>query len=276
MTVLDDVLADLEAEGKAVEALVTPLDEAGWRTTTPAEGWDVATTISHLLWTDETSLKAIAGTLDPAAKGPWDEVVLAALEDPTGFVDTAALALAGEHTGADLLSRWQASRVALDAALRAVPDGQKLMWFGPPMSAASMGTARLMETWAHGLDVADALGVSTGSTGYGATDRIRHVASIGYRTRNYSFVNNGLEAPAEQFRVSLKAPSGEVWEFGPEDAAQSVAGSAYDFCALVTQRLHRADTDLVAHGADADRWLDIAQCFAGPAGGGRPPKEGTA
>ena len=269
--ILGEVLTDLEAEGRAVEALVAELDEAGWRTTTPAEGWDVATTISHLLWTDETSVKAIDGTLclnGPGDKEPWDAVVMEAFGDPTGFVDTAALAIAGEHTGAELLARWQASRAALDAALREVPEGQKLMWFGPPMSAASMATARLMETWAHGLDVADALGVAVEPT-----DRIRHVASIGFRTRNYSFQNNGLEAPAEQFRVELKAPSGEVWTFGPEDATQTVTGSAYDFCALVTQRVNRADTDLVAEGTEATQWLEIAQCFAGPAGGGRPAKE---
>ena len=76
--------------------------------------------------------------------------------------------------------------------------------------------------------------------------------------------------PAEEFRVSLTAPSGDVWTWGPDDAEQRVTGPAYDFCLLVTQRVHRADTALVAVGADADRWLDIAQCFAGPSGEGRP------
>ena len=39
----------------------------------------------------------------------------------------------------------------------------------------------------------------------------------------------------------------------------------------VTQRLHRDDLDLVATGPVADRWLDLAQAFAGPPGGGREP-----
>src|SRR5690606_32398500 len=116
-----------------------------------------------------------------------------------------------------------------------------------------------------GLDIAEALGVDPEPT-----DRIRQVAHIGVRTRNYSFKNNELEAPTEEFRVELTAPSGEVWTYGPADAAQTVTGSAYDFCRLVTQRIHRDDTDLVAVGADADRWLSIAQAFAGPAGAGRP------
>jgi len=83
---------------------------------------------------------------------------------------------------------------------------------------------------------------------------------------------HGLDAPAEEFRVDLAAPSGDVWSWGPEDAAQTLTGSAGDFCRLVTQRLHRADTDLVATGADVDRWLDIAQAFAGQPGEGRSPK----
>ena len=132
------------------------------------------------------------------------------------------------------------------------------------MSPASMATARFMETWAHSLDVAEALGVTPEPT-----DRIRHVAHLGVRTRNFAYGVHGLQPPAEEFRVELTAPSGEVWVWGPEDATQSVRGSAYDFCLRVTQRRHRDDLDLVATGPDADGWLDIAQAFAGPAGEGR-------
>ena len=137
-------------------------------------------------------------------------------------------------------------------------------WFGPPMSAASMATARFMETWAHALDVYDAAGERPAPT-----DRIRHVAHLGVRTRNYSYSVHQEEPPADEFRVELTAPSGELWTWGPEDAAQSVRGPAYDFCLLVTQRVNRADTDLVAVGADAEHWLGIAQAFAGPPGPGR-------
>jgi uncharacterized protein (TIGR03084 family) len=140
-------------------------------------------------------------------------------------------------------------------------------WFGPPMSATSMATARLMETWAHSLDVHEALGADVEDT-----DRIRHIAHLGVRTRNYAFKVHGLDAPADEFRIDLVAPSEEVWTWGPDDAAQTLTGSAGDFCRLVTQRVHRADTDLVASGADVERWLDIAQAFAGPPGEGRAPR----
>lgn len=274
MSVLDDVLADLTAEGDQLRAAVAGLDpdsDAGWRTATPAEGWNVATTIGHLLWTDEVAVLA-ASALTVDGKQRWDEVVLQAIADPNGFVDQGALEL-GALPAADLMARWDAGRAALPAALHAFPDGAKMPWFGPPMSPTSMATARFMETWAHALDVYDAL-LKTGAitSAPEVTDRIRHVAHIGVRTRNFAFANNELAAPDEEFRVELTAPSGDTWTWGPADAAQSVTGSAYDFCQLVTQRIHRDDTDLEAVGEDAQQWLRIAQAFAGPAGGGRRPR----
>lgn len=253
--VLTQVLADLAAEGDRLETLVADLDDDGWRTPTPAPGWDVATQVAHLTWTDEVALKAATD------KAAWDEVVLEALADPTGYVDEQAYAIARDS---GLLARWRAARTHLQKALAAHPPGEKMPWFGPPMSATSMATARLMETWAHGLDVHEGLGTPVEDT-----DRIRHVAHLGVRTRDFAFSVHGLEAPSEEFRIDLVAPSGDVWSWGPEDAAQTLTGSAGDFCRLVTQRVHRADTDLVATGDDVDRWLDIAQAFAGQPGEGR-------
>jgi uncharacterized protein (TIGR03084 family) len=260
VSVLDQVLADLAAESAALEAMVVDLDEPGWRTPTPAAGWDVATQVAHLAWTDEV---AVAAATDKAA---WDAFVLEAIADPVGYIDAEALAAgAVEPTG--LLDRWQRARVALEQALREYPAGQKMPWFGPPMSPTSMATARFMETWAHALDVADALGRTPERT-----DRVRQVAHLGVRTRNFAFATHRLEPPSEEFRIELVAPSGELWTWGPEDAGQRVTGSAYDFCLRVTQRRHRDDLDLVATGPDADRWLDLAQAFAGPPGEGRARK----
>ncbi|MBB6628085.1 TIGR03084 family protein [Nocardioides sp. KIGAM211] len=260
MTLLDDLLADLDAEGDLLWNAVAALDADGWATPTPAAGWDVSTQVAHLLWTDEV---AVAAATDKEA---WDALVVAAINDPTGYVDQAALEVARLAPQA-LLARWGAARTALAAALRGLPEGQKMPWFGPPMSAASMATARFMETWAHSLDVHEALGLEPT-----VTDRIRHVAHLGVRTRNFAFGVHELTPPAEEFRIELTAPSGATWAWGPEAAAQSVRGPAYDFCLLVTQRVHRDDTALVATGADAEQWLAIAQAFAGPAGEGRAPR----
>lgn len=255
--VLDGVLADLEAQSAELDAQVSDLTDEQWRTPTPATGWDVATQIAHLAWTDEASVAAATD------KTRWDELVLEAMADPENVVDNAALT-GGRVPPAELLTRWRAGRVNLAAALRAVPKGEKLPWFGPPMSPTSMATARFMETWAHSQDVLQALG-AVGAR----TDRVVHVVHIGVRTRGFAFAANDLEAPSEPVRVELTLPSGQQWADGPLEATNRVTGSAHDFALLATQRVNRADTDLVAIGAEADKWLDIAQCFAGQPGGGR-------
>ncbi|MFD9339144.1 TIGR03084 family metal-binding protein [Streptomyces sp. NPDC060028] len=254
------VFADLREEGRELDALVRELSEAGWAKPTPASGWTVAHQIAHLHWTDRAALVSLT---DAAGFAGMVEEALAA---PDSFVDEGAEEGAAMPP-AELLARWRAGRGALDEALAAASPDTRFPWYGPPMKAASMASARLMETWAHGQDVADALGVRRTPTA-----RLRHVARIGVRARDYAYAVRALPAPAEQFRVELTAPDGAgVWAYGPEDAPQRVTGPALDFCLLVTQRAHRADLVLTATGADADRWLDIAQAFAGPAGPGRAP-----
>src|SRR3954447_102852 len=151
MAAADPIIDDLRDESDALDALVAPLDPAGWAQPTPAPGWTIAHQIAHLLWTDRASLLSI--TDEPA----FGELLVAAQTDPLGFVDKAAEELALTPPE-QLLAQWRDTRTQLHAALRGVAEGRKLVWFGPPMSAPSMATARLMETWAHGLDVADALG----------------------------------------------------------------------------------------------------------------------
>jgi uncharacterized protein (TIGR03084 family) len=253
----DPVVADLRAESDELDALVAALPAARWAEATPAPGWTIAHQIAHLLWTDHVALMAVT---DEAA---FATVLDEAAKNPTGFVDDGAAELAA-ISPAQLLADWRQTRARLHDELLAVADGRKLPWFGPPMSAASMATARLMETWAHGLDVADALGVKRP-----ATARLRSIAHIGVRTRDFAFNINGLTLPPDPFRVELRAPDGSTWSWGPEDAAQRVTGSAEDFCMLVTQRRPRSALDVHAVGDDADRWLGIAQAFAGPPGPGR-------
>lgn len=257
MTVLDALVDDLTAESAALDDLVASLAADGWSTPTPAPGWTIAHQIGHLLWTDRVALLSI--TDEPA----FLELVAGAQSVMLTFVDDAAEEEAAAAPDI-LLADWRRARTDLHAALRTVPADRKLAWFGPPMSAPSMATARLMETWAHGLDVADALGVQVAPS-----SRLKSIAHLGVRTRDFAFTVHGLTPPAEAFRVELTAPDGSLWAWGPEDAAQQVTGSALDFCCLVTQRRPRSELDVRAVGADAEKWLGIAQAFAGPPGVGR-------
>ena len=134
------------------------------------------------------------------------------------------------------------------------------------MSRASFLTARIMETFAHGRDIASTVGREL------PVDRVlRHVAHLGVATRGFAFANRSIPVPEEPVRVELTGPAGGVWTWGPKDAPARVRGPALDFCLLVTQRIHRKDTALEASGSHAELWLRIAQCFAGPPSEGPPP-----
>jgi len=254
------VIDDLRAESEELDRLVAELSPEQWALATPAPGWTIAHQIAHLAWTDRAALAAVT---DPDG---FQQLIEKALAAPDSYVDEGAEEGAELPPG-DLLRGWRDGRTALDRALRNAPPAARFPWYGPPMAVASMATARLMETWAHGLDVADTLGVVRPPT-----DRLKHVARLGVRTRDFAYGVRELTPPSEEFRVELTAPSGDLWAYGPEGAPQRVTGPAFDFCLLVTQRANRTDLALEAVGPDADRWLDIAQAFAGPSGTGRPPK----
>jgi uncharacterized protein (TIGR03084 family) len=258
MVELADILADLDAESAEVDGYVADLPPSEWALPTPAEGWTIAHQIAHLAWTDEATLLAIQ---DPDGFIPR---MISALEEPSTFVDRGTQDFLDEP--APLLHKWRSGRAALRDALAQVPPGTKIPWYGTAMSPVSMVTARIMETWAHGLDIADALGRTRTPTA-----RLRHVAHLGHRTLGYSFMSHDKQPPTVPVYLSLTAPDGTLWTYGPEDAENRVDGPALDFCLLVTQRRNRADLALVATGPVADEWLDVAQAFAGPSGSGREP-----
>src|SRR5690606_3160113 len=195
------VIDELREESAELDRHVAGLEPGQWDLATPAVGCTVAHQIAHRAWPHHSELDAV-NDADALRK-----VAGAALAAPHTFVD------AGAEEGvrlprAELLRRWREGRRAVDEALRAVPSGVRVPWYGPPMSAASMATARLMETWAHGLDVADALGVERAPTA-----RLRHIARLGVRTRDFAYGVHGLTPPAEPFRVELTAPGGELWTY---------------------------------------------------------------
>jgi uncharacterized protein (TIGR03084 family) len=263
MADLGAILGDLTAETQTIDDVVAGLPASEWARPTPAEGWTIAHQIAHLAWTDRKSLVATGPPEDFQAE---IEGMLSIGED---YTDIGAAEGAAKPP-AELLAEWRAGRAALVTALAEVPEGVKLPWYGPPMSPASMATARMMETWAHGQDIFDALGLVRAPTA-----RLWHIARIGIRTRDFAFKLHSLAPPVEEFRVELTAPDGSTWAFGPEDAEQRLTGSALDFCLLTTQRRHLADTDLVAHGESVEEWLGIAQSFAGPPGEGRKQEHGS-
>ena len=252
---LVSLCADLEDEHAELDAIVAGLDEASWDQPTPAEGWSIRDQISHLAFFDRAGTLAIT---DPDA---FNESLNALLADIVGFMD-APLIEGRTLTTDEVLDGWREARATMLAAFEAADPSGRVPWYGPPMSPASFISARLMETWAHGQDVVDTLNIRRTPT-----DRLKHVAFLGVRTRGFAYANRGLSSPEKDVRVELTGPSGDGWTWGSGD--DLISGSAEDFCLVVTQRRHLADSDLNVEGPLAKEWMEIAQCFAGPPGPGR-------
>jgi uncharacterized protein (TIGR03084 family) len=260
-----DIYADLKAEGHALDQIVTGLDAAQWDLATPAPGWTIKHQVAHL-----SSLAWIAGVAasDPAL---FVKVTAGADKDFDAAVnDLLQPYLAA--SSADLLARWRKEQDGAADALAALPPDQMLPWVVRQIPARVLACAGIMELFAHGQDIADAIGVQREYT-----DRIGHLAWFATRNRDFGYEVRGLKPPEVPFRFELTAPSGTTtWGFGPADAPNRVSGPAVDFCLLVTRRRNRADLALHAIGEDADHWMDIAQAYRGSPGIGRRPGEFSA
>lgn len=250
-----DVLADLVAEQGVLDDIVAYLPDPSWTTPTPSPGWTVAHQIAHLTYFDGTARLAIVD--QPAFQTAVAELMAHSSGGPAE-ADRFTMGPLLDLSPADLLRRWRTGRAALAEAASSLANDDRIDWYGPSMGSKSFLTARLMECWAHGQDIVDALGAARP-----ATDRLRHIANLGFLTRGWSYVNRGLDVPPEPVRVELVAPSGARWAFGPADAAETVRGSAEEFCLVVTQRRPVEMTSLEATPLARD-WLEKAQAFAGP------------
>ncbi len=252
---------DLADEQRSLDEVVATRDASDWARPTPSPGWTVADQIGHLAYFDAAATRAL---VDPAGF-VTDAGELYRAADGDG-VDTFTLGAFRALTTDAQLAAWRRARTRLLAAVASVDPATRVPWYGPSLGALSFLRARLMETWAHGVDVTDALGVTRQST-----DRLRHVAELGYRTRDWSYRVRGEDPPPHRVGLALRAPSGATWTWD-DDAEEMITGSAEEFCLVVTQRRHIDDTSLVA-GDRGRHWLERAQAFAGPPT--RGPSPGT-
>ena len=244
---MTELLNDLQAEHGDLDALV---DGADMSKPSAAAGWTVGDCVGHLWFFDREATTALR---EPEA---FQAGVEQLMRDPDGYM--AGTLDQARALGDTLPVKAREQRAELLDALRSADPRAKVPWYGPPMSPASFATARLMEYWAHGQDIADGLGVVRKPT-----PRLRHICHLGVRTRGFSFVTHGLQPPTSDVFVSLLSPDGEQWTWGDAAAADRIEGTALDFCLVVTQRRLIDDTALVVTGDGAREWMQIAQAFAG-------------
>jgi uncharacterized protein (TIGR03083 family) len=220
-----EILADLVAEQQALDQMLQRAPERDWKRATPADGWSVQDTISHLAATEEKAARALGGYKK-----------LKAEVQAAGGID--AFNLAGVEQGRakrpqEVIEWWRHSRAAVVESLSRTPRQTRVAWYAGSMSARTFATTRLMETWAHGLDIVVALK--------------REVA--------------GEKYPAP-IRVELVGPGYARWVFGPEESDKVVRGQAADWCRLVVHRLPRSPApNLTAVGEVAAAALRVARAY---------------
>jgi uncharacterized protein (TIGR03084 family) len=251
---VDPVVADLAAEQAQLSGVLEGLDDDAWRAPTRCEGWDVADVVLHLAQTDEMAVGSARGAF---------EAVAAALADPSGRpsnVDDGAARMVELQRGLpirELLSRWSSGADELIDVLDGIDLSTRVTWVAGQLSARTLATTRLAETWIHAGDVAGAVGIA-----WPPTDRLRPIARLAWRTLPYAFAS-AARPMAGPVAFVLTSPDGQAWEFRPDEpAVTTITGSAAELCAVAARRVHPADTSLLGEGPDAGDVLALVRTYA--------------
>ena len=255
---MKEIVTDLIAEQEALDQFLSTVKEEQWDLSSPAEGWTFKDCAVHIAHYDEAAAQLIRG--DNSSREEMARI---------GFDYNEISATRRRYMKSwEMLRWWREGRAAMNEGLMQCDPKQLLPWFATDLRARSFATARLMETWAHGLDCYDTVGAEPEDT-----DRLRHVAFMTYRARPYAYQMVDLEVPSTPLRLELWLPSGAFWSQGPEDAENLIRGQASEFCRVAVRRRHWKDMNLEIKGDEAKRFIEIAHPYAGPPGPGRQPKK---
>ena len=260
MTDLASIVADLRAEGDELYQFLCTLDEADWSRPTTFKSWTVNDVVAHLYFGDYLGVTS-------HKDGETFKRFMAEVQSSGLTLADFTRQWLDNLSGIEMRERWRELFLEMCELFAASDPKLRLTWAGPDMGIQMFATARLMETWAHSWAIYDLLG-----TAYKQSDRIKHIATIGVKTYQWTFVNRGLTPPGPPPYIELKAPSGETWQWNTPDSDNKISGDAVEFCQVVTQVRNITDTELKLTGEPAKQWMEIAQCFAGPAE--EPPMEG--
>ncbi len=247
---------ELAREYEAIDDMVKELSDAQWESKTPFYDWTIHDEICHITYFDD---KANLAATDPDG---FNKDMAKIFEGITSYEDFFEKSLKNlkKLSPKELMKYWISERTRMIGTLELLEQTDKIPWYGPPMNAKSFVIARIMETWAHGQDIADTVKHTRKPS-----DRLKYIAEIGIKTFGWSYVNRQREKPSQKCRVELTSPSGETWIWNEDQRENLVTGSAEDFCLVVSQRRHIDDTGLKTKGEIAREWMLIAQAFAGPA-----------
>jgi uncharacterized protein (TIGR03084 family) len=249
-----EITSALREQQRELAGLLAGIDEDGWGRASPCEGWTVGDVVLHLAQTNELALASAEGRF---AAGLGD-----LSGGPAGDVDEGAALMVERDRRApmtEILDRWQRGADDLQAALEASDAHTRVEWVAGPLSARTLATTRLAETWIHTGDVAEGLGVTVEPG-----ERLRHVARLAWRTLPYAFARAGRELSGP-VAFDLVGPTGEPWRFEPDGeggATTTIRGDGVELCRVAGRRLDPADTGLTGDGPDVAAVLDLVRTYA--------------
>ena len=255
---------DFKAESDALYQLLQALNDDDLNEATQFKGWTINAILQHLHYFNYAARISLQD--GPEIRQLLDDL-RKSQEKGESLVDYADTQLNGVK-GRSLLRLWRDYYTDMAHTFREADPKQRVKWAGPDMSVLSSITARLMETWAHGQAIFDLIGVMREDR-----DHIKNIVVLGNNTFTWTFTNREEKVPDQKPFLKLRAPSNDIWEFNDHSEHNRIEGTATEFCQVVTQTRNVRDTTLNVVGDTANKWMAVAQCFAGPSR--NPPNPGT-
>lgn len=251
---MDPVVEALAEQQAELAGLLDGLTESGWHIPSRCGGWDIADVVLHLAQSDELAVGSAIGRFAEVAAELTDGL------EPATSIDDGAAWLVERQRGmpsAELLERWTSDTARLIDVLVGMDLSTRVAWVAGDLSARTLATTRLAETWIHAGDVADALGARLAPT-----DRLQPIARLAWRTLPYAFASAG-RTMAGPVAFRLTSPTGEAWDFVPDEpAVTTISGPAVDLCAVAARRIDPSSTSLRGEGPDAAGILALVRTYA--------------
>ena len=252
-----EILSDLVAEQQALDQFLQRINERQWNLPTSAPGWSIKDTVSHLAHAEQFAAQVLA---------EGESVVADLGMDNIDKWTEVGVKEGREKRYQQVIEWWRNSRADVVDALSRIEGNVRVPWISGDMSARAFATLRLMETWAHGLDIKDAMdGLLTfdeeEEDPTADTPRIRHVAWLAHRMLPYAFAEAGEEFPETGIRLELMGPSYSRWVYGPEDAADVIKGLAGEWCRIAVHRLDSTATSLKTEGDNAETAIKVVRAY---------------
>ncbi len=148
---IDPIVTALAQQQDELSGLLAGLSDDDWALPSRCDGWSVSDVVLHLAQTHEMALASLQGTLAEAATKIGSGVTGSSVDE---MADGAVARERGAPTAA-IRDRWTADADAVRSAFESFDLSTRVQWVAGELSARTLATTRLAETWIHTGDIAE-------------------------------------------------------------------------------------------------------------------------